>query len=486
MNANVKRVLLFGAGMVSKPVVIYFSSFPGYSVTVVANDHKAGEALVKDFKGKAEFVLGSVEDKELCLKLVKSHDIVLSLLPASFHPIVADYCLQAGKNMTTSSYISPELEKNSTPVIQKGLTFLNECGLDPGIDHVVTLKMIEEIRRKGGRIRSLYSYCGGLITPDCIDNPLGYKFSWSPLGVFRALNNNAKYLKDGKVVTVPGKDLLYNAEEFNVNNALNIVRYPNRDSLKYKDLYGIPEAEDVYRGTFRYKGFCEIIAAFKDLGLLQEIPVTSDRNTWRKMLNGALGQIKEIKIPINYKEVSNIFEELTRPYPNSINHEKLLSKITEHPIWKTLSKDKIIDRIKLIAEGLAYFNLLDDSTILDSKKTYLENFLDRAGPLMQLSQNDSDSVIMTIIIEAVYDKTKIVEDYKFQMIVNGEKGGLSAMAKTVGLPLAIASKLILDGKITRTGVIGPFTSDVYSPIYDELVKMKLISQYNTRHFKPKL
>ena len=486
MISKTKRVLLFGSGLVSKPVLIYFAGFDGYKVTVVTNDIKAGQALVADFQGKADMVLANVEDREACLKIVKEHDIVLSLLPATLHPIVADYCLEAGKHMITTSYLNPVIEKKSEVVTRKNLTFLNEVGLDPGIDHIVTLKMVDEVRKRGGKVRSLYSYCGGLVTPDCIDNPLGYKFSWSPLGVFRALGNDARYLNDNKTVIVPGADLLYNAEEFNVNNALNIVKYPNRDSLKYKDLYGISEAENLYRGTFRYKGFCEIIAAFKDLGFLDEAKVASNRATWLQVAKSATVSVDTNKLLFTPNEAKELLEELTRNYPGAIDEAKLLAKITENSYWRTLSKEKAIDRIKMITEALIFFNFLDNTHPLDPSKSYLENFIDRITPFMTLKQTDSDSVIMTIILEAVYGNTQIHEDIKFQMIINGDKGGLSAMSKTVGFPIAIASKLVLDGKIHRRGVIGPFTPDINTPIYQELVRMNLISQYTVRQFKPKL
>jgi len=486
MQTNGKRVLLFGSGLVSKPVLLYFSQFEGYKVTVVTNDKSSGEELVRDFKGKAEFVVAKVEDKSTCLKLVKEHDIALSLLPAPLHPIVAEYCIEAGKHMVTTSYLNPTIEKRSHEVAKKGLVFLNEVGLDPGIDHIVTLKMVDDIRQKGGKIRALYSYCGGLITPDCIDNPLGYKFSWSPLGVFRALSNDAKYLMNGKVINVSGKDLLYDSQEFNVNNALNIVKYPNRDSMKYREMYGIPEAESVYRGTFRYKGFCEIIAAFKDLGFLSETKITPGRNTWLQMVKENIKGVSRKDAVFTETEAKVLLSELVNQYPGSVDEFALLAKITENPFWKTIDKHKAAERIKLITQGLIFFDLLDEKNQLDPSKTYLENFLDLVTPLMELKKTDSDCVVMTIILEAVYGKTQIHEDLRFQMIINGDKGGLSAMSKTVGFPIAIASKLILDGKITRSGVIGPFTADVYGPMYDELVRMNLIKKYTVKQFKPKL
>jgi saccharopine dehydrogenase-like NADP-dependent oxidoreductase len=486
MQARAKRVLLFGSGLVSKPVLIYFAQFDGYKVTVVSNDKSSGEDLVKDFKGKAECIVAKIEDRDVCLKLVKEHDIALSLLPAPLHPIVAEYCLEAGKHMVTTSYLNPTIEKRNPEVVKKNLIFLNEVGLDPGIDHIVTLKMIDDIRQKGGKVRALYSYCGGLITPDCIDNPLGYKFSWSPLGVFRALGNDAKYLMNGKIIDVPGKNLLYDSQDFNVNNALNIVKYPNRDSLKYREMYGIPEVESLYRGTFRYKGFCEIIAAFKDLGFLSETKVAPNCSTWLQMVDENIKGVSKAGTVFSESEAKDLLADLTRTYPGSVDEFSLLAKITEHPFWKTLDKSKAADRVKLIVEGLIFFNLLDNKTPLNASKTYLENFLDRVTPLMQLKKTDSDCVVMTIIIEALYSKTQINEDLRFQMIINGDKGGLSAMSKTVGFPIAIASKLILDGKITRSGVIGPFTPDVYGPIYEELVRMNLIQKYTTKQFKPKL
>jgi saccharopine dehydrogenase (NADP+, L-glutamate forming) len=195
-------------------------------------------------------------------------DLVISLIPYSFHADVIKSAIRNKKNVVTTSYVSPamlELEKDAKAA---GITVLNEIGLDPGIDHLYAVKTITEVHKAGGKIKSFLSYCGGLPAPEASDNPLGYKFSWSSRGVLLALGNDAKYYENGKIKEVAGKDLMGTAKPYFVYPGFSLVAYPNRDSSPYKERYNIPEADTILRGTLRYQGFPEFVKVLTDIGFL--------------------------------------------------------------------------------------------------------------------------------------------------------------------------------------------------------------------------
>jgi saccharopine dehydrogenase-like NADP-dependent oxidoreductase len=219
-----------------------------------------------------------VQNSEQLKSIIFMADIVISYVPAFLHIHVARACLELGKNMVTASYISPELQALDQEAKAKGLVFLNEMGLDPGIDHLATMKVIDEVREKKGRIVEYESWCGGLPSPTCCDNPLGYKFTWSPIGAFRALKNRAVYLDKGTNVEIEPADLLYSSTEVRLNQALTLEGYPNRDSLSYRDVYGLSDTSRLLRGTLRYIGFTELINAFKEIGYFNE--ETTKGETW--------------------------------------------------------------------------------------------------------------------------------------------------------------------------------------------------------------
>lgn len=483
MNQS-KRILLFGSGMVTKSVLLYFNKYPNFALTIVSSDKVGLKSLEDNIKGNFSYVFADVHDKTNCQDLVGKHDLVISLLPAPLHPLVAQFCLDTGKHLVTASYLSAEMQPFAEKAKQKGLSFLFELGLDPGIDHIVTLKIIDDIRKKNGIVKKMHSFCGGLVSPDCVDNPLGYKFSWSPMGVFRALSNDAIYMENGVEIKVKAAELLYTAREFTVNNALNLVYYPNRDSLKYRKLYNIMEAKTVLRGTFRYKGFCEIIAAFQELGLLKETKTES--SSWQTYINNFVNKARLNKSMLSNMEVKYIQEKFPGIDYSKIKFVKILGAITSNKIWKTFTKDTILAKIYLIMDGLDFFGFLTCDFKLNSEKTVLENFIDTLTPFLTMKPADTDSIIMTIKFDVEYPKTFISEEIIFQMVMNGEKNGMTAMARTVGTPSAIGAKLILDGTIAQRGLFGPFTADVYTPIYEEMVKEGLISNYKKREFKPKL
>lgn len=478
-----KRVLVFGSGLVARAVLVYFTKQPGYEVIMASADRATLDKIGAEFTKNLKCVAVDINDRKTCAELVSQSDVVLSLLPPPLHPKVVEYCLEVGRDLVTSSYLTPEIMALNERAKQKGVSILFELGLDPGIDHVATLKIIDDIRKKGGKIKSMYSFCGGLISPDCVDNPLAYKFSWSPLGAFRALLNDATFLENGQKVTVKAKDLLYAAKPFNVNNALNVIYYPNRDSLKYQEIYNLKEAKTVVRGTFRYKGFAEIIAAFQELGLLADVKAT--HSNWRDHINSHVSKSKLNKSILSKNDVKYLQEKFPGIDYIKLRFEQILGAVTSHKIWQTYTKDAILARMALILDGLEHFGFLTDKMQLDAKKSVLENFVDTLLPFLTLKPEDTDSILMTIKFEVEYPDFR-AEDIVFQFVTNGEKQGHSAMSRTVGTSAAIGAKLLVDKKIVRKGVYGPFTEDVYTPVYEEMVREGLVPKYVVKSFKPKL
>ncbi|HAJ99212.1 MAG TPA: saccharopine dehydrogenase, partial [Bacteroidales bacterium] len=261
-----KKVLILGAGMISKPIISYLLE-KGKFVTVATQYLlEAQEKIMGHPNGNAvEWTVDKTDELEA---LVAQHDITVSLLPWIYHVMVAKCCIKHRKDMLTTSYVKPEMHALHTDAENAGILILNELGLDPGIDHMGAMRIIDHIHGKGGSVDEFYSICGALPAPEAANNPFRYKFSWSPKGVVMAGNNNAKFLRNGNVVDVPTKDLFKKPLKILFPEVGSLEIYPNRDSMPYIALYGIPEVKTMMRGTFRHPGWCESMDAMKALGLI--------------------------------------------------------------------------------------------------------------------------------------------------------------------------------------------------------------------------
>lgn len=293
-----RRVLVLGAGFVSGPVVEYLLRRPANVVTVVSVVKGEAEALAagrmrvhpltmdvtsRDAVSSADGPVGS---------LILQHDVVISLIPATMHVPIAKLAIAHKRNMVTASYTSPEMAALHQQAAAAGITILNECGLDPGIDHMAAMKLIHEAQAAGGRVTSFISVCGGLPAPECANNPLGYKFSWSPRGALAAMRNAARYRREGEEVSIPPSGLLSAAEEYSLNPAFHLEVLPNRDSLPYGERYGIASdhLKTMFRGTLRYAGFASSMRLLVELGMLEQVPVAVPVDcSMRFLLSSALG-----------------------------------------------------------------------------------------------------------------------------------------------------------------------------------------------------
>ncbi len=433
-----KKVLVLGAGLVSRPGVQYLLNQKNIEVTVASRTVSKAEKLIEGFtNGKAVQV--NVENKDDLVRVIKDCDIAISLLPWIHHLKVAELCVEYGKNMVTTSYVSEGMRKLDEVTKQKGLLFLNELGVDPGIDHMSAMKIIDEIHAEGGKILHFYSYCGGLPAPEDNNNPFGYKFSWSPRGVVLASRNSAKFKENGQIVNIEGKNLFANPKIEEIEGLGKFEVYPNRDSTPYEEIYGLQEALTVKRGTYRNIGWCQTFKKLVDLGMIDETFRDELKGiTFRKMMADLIGC--DVKDDVKAK----VAEKINLP----VDHE-------------------VLGRF----EWLGLFSNEKVSTT----NNRLDILSDRLQEKLTFNDGEKDLLILRhkFVIENK-DKTKDI--YTSTLIDFGIPFGDSSMARTVSLPMAIGTRLLAEGKLSATGVKIPTTPDLYKPILAELetlgIKMK--------------
>lgn len=429
-----RNVLLLGSGFVAKPTVDILANTPGVKVTVGCRTLEKAKQLAGEV---ASAISVDVTNEAALDAEVAKVDLVISLIPYIYHVNVVKSAIKNKKNVVTTSYINPQLKELESQIHDAGITVMNEIGLDPGIDHLYAVKTIEEVHAKGGKIKLFLSYCGGLPAPESSDNPLGYKFSWSSRGVLLALRNAASYWQDGKVVDVKSEDLMATAKPYFIYPGFAFVCYPNRDSTTYKQLYNIPEAETVIRGTLRYQGFPEFIKVFVDLGFLKDSP------------NDAFAKA------IPWKEA---FAKLIGA--SSSSEDALVAKISELATFK--SED---DKTRILS-GLKWLGLFSDKNITP-KGNPLDTLCATLEELMQYEQGERDLVCLQhkFGIEwadgTTETRTSTLVDY-------GDVNGYSSMAKLVGVPCAVATQQILDGTLNKVGLLAPMSSDINDPIMKTL------------------
>jgi len=440
MSAETHRVLLLGAGLVARPIVRYLLDQPGYIVTVASRTVRKADALIEGHpRGRA--VALDVSDEAALEALVADHDLSVSLLPAPRHPDVARLCLKHGKHMATTSYISPAMRAMDADVKARGLLFINECGVDPGIDHMTAMKIFHDAWKRGGKVVTFKSYCGGLPAPEANTNPLGYKFSWAPRGVLVAATNSAIYLKDGKEVRVDGKDLLSHNHLLEVPDAGTFEAYPNRDSLSYIDTYGLQGVSTMFRGTLRNLGHCARWTAWSNLGLFRQDPVVLADRTLAGLLRALLGVSRGVDLPaalaakmgvsVDADPVVNLgwlgfFEETPIPAGLDAPVDVTAAVMTDRMPYAEGERDMLVMRHEVISE------------FADHRELTTMNFVDFGIP-----------------------------------------GGDTSMARTVSLPVAIAIRLFFDGMIQARGVWGPILPEFYVPILAELETMNIVCHEQT-------
>ncbi len=428
-----KKVLILGAGMVSKPIVRYFLKQNNILVSQASRTVSKAKNII-DGHANGEALELDVSDNSRLEILVEKADVVVSLLPYIFHPKVAKLCIKHKKHLVTTSYVSDDMKKLDKDAENAGILLLNECGLDPGIDHMSAMRVIHNVEKKGGRISSFKSSTGALPSHEANNNPFGYKFSWSPRGVLLASKNPSKWLEDGKIREYAGEQLFENYYIQDIADVGSFENYPNRNSIPYKDIYGLKHAETVYRGTLRMTGWCETMRKIVQMGWLNEKP-----------LDGFKGE--------TYGDVTRFLLNL-KPGDDL---EKATADYLELEAYST-----VIKRLK-------WLGLFSDIKLPEDKDNPLDYLNVLTLEKMSLGKKEIDMIIMHHEFTAKYPKGK---EYITSTLVDyGIPNGDSAVAKTVALPAAIAVKMILDDKIKLKGVYIPVVPEIYNPILDELETM---------------
>lgn len=427
-----KKILLLGAGLVAKPLVDYFLSFEDINLTVASRSGDKG-LLAGRPRGTAQ--KWNIEDIPGLQKLIEKHDLVISLLPADYHPVVAECALKSSKHMMTTSYVSPKMRSFDEEAKNKNLLFLNECGVDPGMDHMSAMKIIDSEKAAGGKIKTFISFCGGLPSPSFCDNPLNYKFSWSPRGVLVAATSPARYLKNGKTVEIDGSELFHNCECVEVGDIGIFDGYPNRDSTVYKEVYSLDDIETLLRGTLRYPEHCELFSRMVKLGL---------------------------------------FSKEKMDFSNNPTYSGMTSRLTPDfsggDIRKSLAEFIETDVDGDVMKKLEWLGLFDKEPLPEKNAAPIDLMTDIMKKKMEFKPGEVDMIVMKHFfeIECADKKRKEIVSY---FVYYGTPDGDSAMSKTVSLPVAIAAKLFLDGKIKLTGVRIPVVPELYMPILEELEKL---------------
>lgn len=428
-----KNILMFGAGLSASYVIKYLlerAEKYDWFLTIAEKDKALAEAKINGHSRATVVEIDIYNNIERIEKIQKA-DIVISMLPAFMHPMVAEDCIALGKNMVTASYVSEEMKALDDQAKQHGVILLNEMGVDPGIDHMSAMQVIDKLKDNNYDILQFESFTGGLVAPESDNNPWNYKFTWNPRNVVLAGQGGAvKFVQEGRYKYIPYSKLFRRTEIIEVDGYGRFEGYANRDSLKYQDVYDL-NIPTLYRGTLRRPGFCRAWDVFVQLGATaDDYEIDCKGLTKRQFLNLFLAYNPHDSIELKLMHYLNI------PHDS-----------------------EIIDKLN-------YLGLFSDEPIE----------LDRATPAQvleyilkdkwKMEETDIDMIVMyhKFGFETPEGKRQI----ESSMVCKGEDNVYTAMAKTVGLPVAIGVKLILEGKINQSGVHRPIKRDIYEPVLEEL------------------
>ncbi len=429
------KILIIGAGRSSTVLIDYLinlASKHNWFITVADMDLALATSKVANRKS-AEAIEFNIKNEEKRREILKEHDFVISMLPAFMHGDVARECVEFGKHLATASYVSNEIRALDNEAKSKNLILLNECGLDPGIDHASAMKIIEEIKSKGGEITSFKSYCGGLVAPESNNNPWGYKFSWNPRNVVLAGQGTAQLLQNGELKFVAYNRLFKNTETIEVDGFGKFDAYPNRDSVGYKSIYGLDYVKTMIRGTLRQYGYCKAWDVFVALGLTDDTSKINDADKY------------------TYTDLVNAF----LPHSNKTVLEKL----------KELMKGSWDNEIEKMLEYLELFSHKKITLKEGTPAQLLQSLLEEKW---KLNSNDKDLVVMQHLFEFKLPKDERMYQLNSSLAVVGKNSSETAMAITVGLPLAITVKNFLEKKFSFSGVQIPISKEIYEPLLAEL------------------
>ncbi|WP_299677654.1 saccharopine dehydrogenase family protein [uncultured Tenacibaculum sp.] len=431
-----RKILIIGAGRSSSSLIKYLldkSNSENLQITIgdisienaqqKINNHPNGKAISLD-----------VFNKEQRVAAIKNSDIVISMLPAHLHIEVAKNCLEFKKHMVTASYISKEMKALDEQAKANGLIFMNEIGLDPGIDHMSAMQVIHKIRESGAKMLLFESFCGGLVAPESDDNLWNYKFTWNPRNVVLAGQGGASmFIQEGTYKYIPYHKLFRRTEFLTINGSGKFEAYANRDSLKYRSIYGLDDIPTMYRGTIRKVGFSRAWNSFVQLGM------TDDTYTIENSEH------------MSYRDFTNLFLAYSPSDSVELKFRSYLKIDQDDVMWDKFVELDLFNPNKKVG-------LVNASPAQILQKILMDSWT--------LQPDDKDMIVMHH--KFGYEDEKGKHQIESSMIIKGDDQTYTAMAKTVGLPVAIATLQILNKKITTTGVQLPINKEVYEPILKEL------------------
>lgn len=433
-----RKILILGAGRSASSLIHYLITHADqqeWRVTVADKDPVNALAMVKEGPEVARGIGLDASDAAARGQAIEGHDLIISMLPAFMHMDVLRDCLRLGKHVITPSYVPDALWGMDEDFKAKGLIVLNEMGLDPGIDHMSAMRILDRVKAQGGRIEAFESYCGGLVAPESDDNPWGYKFSWNPRNVILAgQGGSAKYIHGGEVKYIPYQRLFRDTVRINVPGMGDFDGYANRDSLKYRKAYGLEDIPTLLRGTLRKAGYCSAWDSFVQLGCTDD------------------GFVMELGTDPTYSDFLSAF------VPNAPGMD--LRHRTAEALGRSVDSDEM--------QKLAWLGLFDALPIGSQGLTPAGTLQRLLEEKWKLGADDKDLVVMWHRFRYVEEAS--VQEIQASLAVVGQDQRHTAMARTVGLPIAMACKLVLNGMIEDRGVILPLKPTIYDPVLDELEK----------------
>jgi saccharopine dehydrogenase-like NADP-dependent oxidoreductase len=421
-----KKILIFGAGKSATCLIDYLCSAceeNNWTLLLCDADMLLAQSKISNCKNATAISIDvSIETERI--HLIQQADIVISMLPPQLHFLVANDCLNFSKHLLTASYIDERIKSLSKQIEKKGLLFLCEMGLDPGIDHMSAMKIINQVKNQGGKINSFKSHCGGLVSPESDDNPWHYKITWNLSNIVMAGSAGAIYRSNGKTIEIPYNNIFQACKVVDVPGLFPLAWYPNRDSLSYTNTYGLNDIDTFIRTTLRHPSFCR---------------------GWNRIINMGLTDLND------HEEIKNC---------KTYNDWYLLKKNNAKTSLLPDSNEKEFD------EQIDYLGLRSNDFIetkINNSASLLQNIM---GEKLAMLPHDKDMIVM--LHEIGYEINGKNKEVRSTLIVKGEDQKRTAMAKTVGLPLGIAAKLILQEKIKLTGLHIPVLPEIYEPVLSEL------------------
>ncbi len=492
-----KKIILFGAGKSASVLIDYLleqATENNWNIMIADYNKKLIEEKTKNHP-RSEPVELDITNDEKRRELIAHSDIVISMMPPALHILVARDCIQFGKNLLTASYADDEIKSLQKSVEEKGILFLCEMGLDPGIDHMSAMQLLDEIKASGGVVNSFKSHCGGLVAPESDDNPWHYKITWNPRNIVLAGKSGAIYKQDNKIVTEKYESL-FDADRkvMTGNDAVpELSYYPNRNSLPYIELYGLQDAATFIRTTLRYPDFMYGWKNIIDLNLTDEKAEyeTNGKNLFdfykEHLSKNGFGDWLEEKLTERFVQTKSMLENLMK----IMEVEEEAKQASEEPVDDFMVVDESgdlksieLNEVKSMAAGTIAAKMHEANLTLkqlfylgiDDKETMINKGLCAAADVLQLALekklalNPTDKDMIVMLHEIEYTAKGKKNFIHSSLLVKGDDSIHTAMAKTVGLPLGIAAKLILNGKIRMKGIHIPVSKEIYEPVLEELKK----------------